>query len=110
MDFDPILSFPSDLREAVESVAYLAEGDGEADKAILVTVEKGRIVCKAEKERGWITKAVESDYEGEKFSFLINPTFFGQILRLATSFTLIEGKGYFTSENFYHILSLPEPD
>jgi DNA polymerase III sliding clamp (beta) subunit (PCNA family) len=105
---EPILTFPSDLKENVLSIIPLADGDEDTNKCISVSIEKGRIVCKAEKERGWITKTVESDYEGATIKFLINPVFFCQILSHATAFCIVENRGSFESENFYHILALPE--
>jgi DNA polymerase III sliding clamp (beta) subunit (PCNA family) len=108
VDAKPTLSFPADLKESVESVITLAEGEGDSDKSILLTVEKGKITCKAERERGWITKTVESDYLGEKFEMLINPVFLAAVLNHATEFTLLEGKGQFQCGNFYHLLALPE--
>lgn len=104
---EPILSFPSELKEKVAAISSLAEGESETDKSISVVVEKGRITVKAEQERGYVTKTIESDYTGDKFEFLINPIFFGQVLRHAVSFSLNSSKGQFQSDNFYHILSLP---
>jgi len=102
------LEFPTNLRENVEAIISFAEGEEEVNKCISVTVEKGKIVCKAEKERGEIIKTVESDYEGEAFTFLINPIFLSQVLKKATQFVLLDGKGMFVSSNFYHLLVLPE--
>lgn len=111
---EPLLQFPANLQENVDAVKILAEGETEVAKFITVTVGKGRIVCKAEEERGWIQKTVECDYEGENLEFLINPVFFGQVLSHATSFALINTgdspKGMFLSDNFYHVLSLPTND
>lgn len=112
-DEDPILTFPADLRENIEAIISLAEGDGDTNKSITVTIEKGKITCKAEKERGWITKTVESDYEGETFSMLIIPAFFCQVLKHATQFAITgedANRGMFLSDNFYHILALPQKD
>jgi DNA polymerase III sliding clamp (beta) subunit (PCNA family) len=108
VDAKPTLTFPADLKENVEAVISLCDGEGDSDKSITLTVEKGRMVVKAEKERGWITKTVESDYSGGKFEILINPVFLCAVLRHASEFTLLEGKGQFQSDNFYHLLSLPE--
>jgi hypothetical protein len=75
-------------------------------------IEKGRIICKSEKERGWLEKEVEFEYEGSPITFFINPIFFAQVLEKATSLFLIQGeefpdKAVFTRENFQHIIALP---
>jgi DNA polymerase III sliding clamp (beta) subunit (PCNA family) len=107
-DVPELLSFPGNLRDNVLSIVSLAEGEEESNKCITVSIEKGRIVCKAEKERAQIIKTVESDYEGETKVFLINPVFFSQVLKHATSFSITDTKGIFNSGNFYHLLALPE--
>lgn len=101
------ITFPTDLKDSVEAVISLCEGEGDSDKSVTLTIETGRIIVKAEKERGWITKTVESDYTGEKFELLINPVFFSAVLKHAASFVLLEGRGQFQAENFSHILALP---
>jgi DNA polymerase III sliding clamp (beta) subunit (PCNA family) len=107
---DPIIAFPAEMTDTVESVIALASGDVISDKAITISVTKNKITCKAEKERGWVTKTVDVEYDGEPFTFLINPTFFSQILKQATDFAIQNGRGLFTSEKFQHVLSLPIPD
>lgn len=109
-DEEPILTFPADLTDAVKAITMLAEGDGDVDKAITLDIEAGSITCKAQKERGWITKTVDTTYEGESFKLLINPVFLAQVLRQATAFSMQSGKGMFMSDNFSHILSLPMED
>lgn len=106
-DVPPLLTFPAELSEVVASITSLAEGDGDIDRSITVTVNDGAITCKAQKERGWITKTIDTTYKGETFVFMVNPLFFSQILKQATSFALTGNKGRFDSENFSHILSLP---
>jgi hypothetical protein len=104
----PEMSFPVELKAAVSSALVLAEGDMEVNKMVTVTVSAGTITVKAEKERGWIEKTVKTEYVGEKFTFLVNPIFFNQILQHATGFTLYPGKAQFESDNFYHVMALPE--
>lgn len=106
-DVDPELEFPTDLRECVSSVTILAEGDLDVSKMVRVSIDSESITVKAEKERGWIEKSVDFKYEGDKFSFIINPIFFAQILQHATGFVLVNNLAQFSSDNFYHVLALP---
>ena len=106
-DLEPDLTFPSELRGIIQSVTILAEGELDVNKMITVTVGKSKITVKAEKERGWIEKSMTFKYKGEPFSFIINPIFFAQILSHATNFNLTNNMAQFSTNNFYHVLSLP---
>lgn len=109
-DVESKMVFPDELKEMVNSIASLAEGDLDINKMIKVSVGKGLIVVKAEKERGWIEKTMDFEYKGDSFSFSINPIFFAQILHHATGFVLLDQKAQFASENFYHTMALPMED
>jgi HSP20 family molecular chaperone IbpA len=109
-DVEPDMTFPAELKEAVGSVTILAEGDMDINKMVRITIEKNLITVKAEKERGWIEKTVAFEYAGEPITFIINPIFFTQILALASGFNLVKGKAQFASENFVHIMALPQED
>ena len=104
------LEFPTGLKDAVQAVTILAEGELEVNKMIRVSVTKKKITVKAEKERGWIEKSVPFEYKGETINFIINPIFFAQILKHATEFSLVDNMAQFCTSNFYHILSLPMED
>lgn len=109
-DDEPTVSLPDTLKEAVSSVLILADGDMDINRIIQVEVESGKIICKAEKERGKMEKVVPFDYKGDDFKFAINPIFFNQILQHATGLNLYEDKAMFSSDNFWHIVSLPVED
>lgn len=109
-DDEPTITFPETLREAVNAVIILAEGDVEINKIISVEVSNGKITCKAEKERGKIEKTVSFDYKGDDFTFIINPIFFNQILQHATGLNLYDEKAMFSSDNFWHVVALPLED
>ncbi len=109
-DDEPAVSFPETLKDAVNAVIILAEGDVDINKVINVDVSSGKITCKAEKERGRIEKTVSFDYKGDDFSFVINPIFFNQILQHATGLNLYEEKAMFSSDNFWHVVALPVED
>lgn len=106
-DDDPTLKFPEELGEQIASVVSLAAGEEDINKSVDLEVQPGIITIRAEKERGWIEKEVDIEYDGEAFKFSINPIFFSQILKHATNFTLLKGKVQFSSDNFYHVLALP---
>jgi len=106
-DEAPTLSFPEELGEQVAAIVSLAAGEEDINKSIDIDVQKGVITIHAEKERGSIDKEIDTEYDGDEFTFKINPIFFSQILKHACSFTLLKGKAQFSSDNFYHVLALP---
>ena len=103
---------PEELQEVMKNIAIMASGDVDIAKMVEVTIKNDKMICKSEKERGWITKEVAIEgYKGE-IMFYINPIFFAQILTKVTSLFLIQGeefpdKAVFTRESFQHVMALP---
>ena len=106
-DTDATLTFPAELGDQIAAITSLAAGEEDINKSIDINIHSGVIGIRAEKERGWIEKEIDIDYDGEVCEFSINPIFFSQILKHATNFTLLKGKVQFSSDNFYHVLALP---
>lgn len=102
------VELPSSIGATAASLSSLTEGDQEINKAITISVEPGKVTLKAEKERGWVEKIVPFEYKGEPFTFMTNPNFFAQIMNHATKFILLDGVAQFESDNFVHVMSLPE--
>lgn len=103
---------PDDMKDVMKNAAIMATGDEVVAKMVEMKIEKGRILCRSEKDRGWLEKEIDFDYKGKVITFYINPIFFAQILEKATSLFLVRGeefpdKAYFTRENFQHIVALP---
>lgn len=98
------LKLPKELKEAVEGVSFFAEGDFLPDQFIKVSVTKGQIKCRGEKESGWVVKKVDFKYKGKTFSFSVNPKFFSQILDHSTVMICGEDRAEFISGPFKHIL------
>jgi len=101
------LTLPDGLKEAVEGVSIFAEGEFDMDKRIEVFVQDGKVVCRGEKERGWIEKDVLFKYKGKKLEFLVNPIFFSQILSKSTKIIVSKDAALFESGPFRHLMSLP---
>jgi hypothetical protein len=101
---------PSKLKEVVETVTILAEGDIDTSKVIKVDIAKGIIKCTAKKERGWIENSMEINYKDKPITFYINPIFFAQILDRAINMVVGEQSALFITDTFKHIISLPIED
>lgn len=110
------ITLPIELQNALKAAAVFAEGDVDVVKSVEILIDKKKIICKSEKERGWIIKEIDlEEYSGPRLQFYINPIFFAQILDKSTSFSLSQkidwpDKAIFTREDFTHIIALPELD
>ncbi len=101
------ITLPPTLKEVIDSIIFLSEGDIEVNKIISMGIDKNKIICKAEKETGWVEKTVDFKYKGKPLQFLINPIFLSQILSKTTEMTLTENIALFSTDNFAHIVALP---
>jgi len=99
-------TLPKDLKQLVESVVFMAEGQVDIDKRVEVIVEKDKISCKAEKSVGEIQDFIKFESEKE-FHFFVNPFFMSQVLEKATTMVAGENLAYFQSGDFEHVISLP---
>lgn len=100
---------PAELKNIIQNISVLAEGDLDIGKSVSVTIDDGLITCKAEQDHiGWVTKMIDVDYSGEPLEFNVTPVLFAQIMEKTTNFGLIGNKAFFITENFKHIISLPK--
>jgi DNA polymerase III sliding clamp (beta) subunit (PCNA family) len=106
------IKVPAELKTIMKNAVVLAAGEVDIAKMVEVTIDKGKITCKSEKERGWMIKEVDCRYKGKKLVFYVNPIFMAQVLESATTLALVQGKehpdkAYFTQDNYQHIIALP---
>lgn len=98
-------SMPSDLSKTISLVSVLAEGDFLLDKKIKVVIQKGIMKCRAENETGWIESSLKIKTD-KNISFMINPIFFLEILKLSSEAITDGKKIIFNMENFSHFMML----
>ena len=106
------IKVPAELRDIMKNAVVLAAGEVDIAKMVEVTIDNGKIICKSEKERGWMIKEVDCKYKGKKLVFFVNPIFMAQVLESTTTLALMQGgeypdKAYFTQDNYQHIIALP---
>jgi len=101
------ITLPKKLKEVVETVTILAEGDIDTNKVIKIDIAKNIIKCTAKKERGWVENSTEIEYNDKPITFYINPIFFAQILDRAVDMVVGETSALFVTDTFKHIISLP---
>ncbi len=102
-----VINLPGNLRNVLKSIEFIAEGDTTINKIIQVKIEKGKIICKAQKEVGWIEKKLDYAYKGKPISFYINPIFLNQILEKSTKMIFGKDRVLFETDNFRHFYILP---
>lgn len=100
------VKLPKELKELVDGVSFMTDGEVELDRKIELKIEEGAISCKAEKDIGWIEKQMDFPFKRSPFSFVINPLFFSQVLTHATTMVVSEDAALFTSGDFHHVISL----
>jgi DNA polymerase III sliding clamp (beta) subunit (PCNA family) len=101
------IEFPSTMKEIIDSVSYFAEGDIDLDKKVKISVDKDKIVCRGEKEKGWIEKTMPFKFKGKPFEFQTNPIFFSQMISKSLTVTIGKEAILFEMDNFKHVMSLP---
>jgi len=103
---------PDNLGEALKAVLVFAPGEDEEEKMARITFKKGEVMCESERAGGWIERTVP--VKGMKKpgvgAILINPIFFRDILRMATTMICNETSAKFITDRFEHVIALPEPD
>lgn len=98
---------PVELKDAVKSVEFLADNENPFDRFVTIKSEDGRLTVHAENERGWTIHALEGDFSHD-VNFKINPIFLHEILKTTTELTLGSDKALFETDNFKHVMALPE--
>lgn len=105
-DEEGLTELPKTLRDIINDISFLATED-KTSKYVTVSIDGKGVMCKAERELGWIKKKIEwKDYTGEPITFFINSEFFGQILEKTTFMKKIGRIVFFSTENFYHLIGL----
>ena len=100
------IEFPKKLKEVLARAEVLAEANLNLGSTVMLTLEKGKIICKAENIVGWITEEVKAGYKGAKISFSIDPNLLSQILDRIDTATIGEEKIRFDGGNFVHVIAL----
>ncbi len=101
------IELPEKLVEILKSISFLAEGDMDLHRIVTVTLSKGKLLCKAKKEIGWIEKKINCEYKGKNREFMINPIFLSEILNRTNTMKLSETAALFKTDNFQHMILLP---
>jgi DNA polymerase III sliding clamp (beta) subunit (PCNA family) len=99
---------PGALKEALDVTQVLAEGDIEEEKRVDISIKKGVMKIKAEKQEvGWVEKRLRIKYKKEGgITFTINPIFLSEILAKTDAVLIGEDRVLFQVGEFKHLVSL----
>jgi DNA polymerase III sliding clamp (beta) subunit (PCNA family) len=98
---------PKELKEAAKAVEFLADNEDVYDRFVTVEAHNGKMRCGAENDRGWTDVILDIEVAGV-LKFKINPVFLYEILGMTTAMTLGREKALFETDNFKHVMVLPE--
>lgn len=100
------IEFPDELIQSINRTSIFADGDFDSERMINVSISKGKIVCKAEKDIGAIEDITKTDYSGKDIAFIINPIFFSKILSKTNKMKIGDNKALFEIDGFRHLILL----
>jgi DNA polymerase III sliding clamp (beta) subunit (PCNA family) len=107
---DPItIYFPKNLSEIIATIEVFSKKEMTNNlKKIEIKVAGNEIMFKASSSKGFVEKSLSLEYEGEPFSFILNPDFLTDMSSYCESFdvSLSQNKVLFKGENFKHIALL----
>jgi len=95
-----------DLTKTLERTKIMVEGDSELDLKVKLTLQDNKLVCRGQKEIGWIEEEVPIQYSGHPIVMVANPLFLVDILTKCQEILIGENCCLFQGNNFRHLLLL----
>lgn len=111
-DREDAFDVPVQLQEIMKNAIVMTSSESAISQSVQITIKKGIISCRSEKEKGWLVKSIDfEDYDDKEIEFRVNPIFFSQILNQATKMFLVIGeefpdKAMFSRNKFQHGIAL----
>lgn len=105
------IRIPADLRDSIETVNLVNEGEQSVDKLVTLMIDENKITCKAETTKGAILEEVDFDKNKKpqiekNFSLQIRPDFLVDVLEKATFMYVGDSHVLFKRQAFQHIAGL----
>lgn len=98
------VTFSDELKDKIEGMLFLSDGETTLDKQIDVVMEDNKLFCTAKNKRGWIEQEIDIEYTGEPKTLCLNPIFFAQVLDKTTTALVGDQKSILKSGTFKHVL------
>jgi len=98
------ITLPLDLAENIAMIMPMSEGGIASDMSMDITLTKGKLILRTEKDRGWAVRKVDFDYDGEEIKFSINPNFLTTSANLTPVVKIYDTMLLFEAGNFKHLV------
>ena len=98
------IQFPTDLKEKIDGMVFIADGDVKIDKSLQISMGNGMLTCIAKSQRGWVQQETSVEYTGEPIQWVVNPTFLSQVLTKLTTAIVEQNRTVLEAGCFKHIL------
>lgn len=102
------ITLPDALAGVVTEAAHFCEGMFTVDKKLKLTIASDKVICRSENNRTWFEKEIEHAQSiPNEITIVINPLFLSQILEKTRVAVVGDGRVFFVSDDFEHVLALP---
>lgn len=92
---------PVEFGKVLERSEILAEGP-----MVEITLQRGKMICHAQGDAGWIRETSKVDYNGNKMTVASNPRFLRDILKFSRVMILSDRALLFKAKKFQHVIPL----
>jgi DNA polymerase III sliding clamp (beta) subunit (PCNA family) len=99
-----VVTLPEELADALERTKIMVEGDSILDLKINLRLESGRLICRGDKNIGWVEEDLTIKYQGEPVSMMVNPLFLADILGRTREMMVTPQVCMFWGDNFRHLM------
>ncbi len=100
------LKLPKNLGEILDRAGIFVKGELSLEAQVDITVSNNTMVIYAKSNNSWFKAQANVRYEGEEFSFAVNPDFLKEMCEKELSCVIGENKILFEGENWKHVISL----
>lgn len=100
-----VVKFP-DLSKTLDRAKIMIEGVSDLDLTVRLELRPGKLICRGEKDTGWIEEQIDLDYEGQLRIMKVNPMFLTDILSRTKEMIVNDNVCLFWGENFRHVMML----
>jgi len=103
------IELPEELKKVVSEITVFSDTERPEEQKIEIFIGNKLVTCRDESASGWFEKDIPSKSRlNRRISFKINPSFLLAILNKTSTMILSEDKALFKTDNFSHIMILPE--
>lgn len=100
------LLLPQNISDVMERASVIDSEAVKGMKEVMISANKGEIVCRSEGVKGWVEEKLSCEYDGDDISFSTNPDFFTEIVKFSHNIIIGNGRILVKGQNFRHVAAL----